>query len=98
MEGIIRVKRIKINKNLGTIDDFKPDVCIDYETNTPIRWETYSFKPKRKEYLFTKLYLSSGESILLEMSIAQWEEYYGKFIEVYELAIENRNPAPILEA
>jgi len=48
-----------------------------------------------KEFLFTKLYLSSGSSIIIDMSINEWEAYYAKFIEAYDVVIVNKNPPPI---
>lgn len=96
MHSVFTITRLKLNKNLGTIDKFRPEVHIDIEADEPIRWETYQWKPpKEKRYIFTKIYFSSGSSIITEMTIEEWENHYSKFLEAYDTIINNKNPDPI---
>lgn len=95
MHSVFKITRVKFNRNLGTIDEFKPEVHIDIEVDEPIRWETYQWKPKKKAQVFTKIYLGSGSSIITEMTMDEWESYYSKFLEAYDTVIKNKNPEPI---
>jgi hypothetical protein len=82
---IFRVKRVKINKNLGTIDRFQPLLEIDFDVDYPISWESYRFNTKDNRFLFTKVYTREGKVFIVPMTPKEWKEIYLPFKAKYNI-------------
>ena len=100
MQSVFKVKRLKVNSNLGKIDDFTPERSVNVDEDPPSMWEEFKWHPKgeKRPRIYCKIFLISGASFIADMSVKEWEEYYSKFLEVYQIAIDNKNPEPIKES
>jgi hypothetical protein len=79
--SILKVKRVKINKNLGTIYFYKKLHRIDLDADYPTSWEDLEFK----DYQLTRIYLFSGRIIHIQMDVDEFESLYLESKRLYEL-------------